>query len=111
MTLQELCTLLDRTGYPVFYSHWTSKDTRYPTCPDPPYICYEVADEPNFLADRTTYKKIKNVTVDLYTVIKDLSAEEKLEGLFDEAGIAWTAENVWVEPQELYMKTYYLGVI
>lgn len=110
MTLAELRQLLLQTGFPVFYHHW-KKSTQYPECPLPPFIAYLAEGEPNFIADSKAYVKIKNIQVELYTDKKDLAAEEKLEGLFDGAGIAWTADNVWIEEEQLYEKIYALGLI
>lgn len=110
MTLPEFYQLLTRSGYPVFYHHW-AKSKQYPQCPPPPFVAYLVPDEPNFLADGKTYAKIKDVQVELYMDKKDLSAEETLEGLFDEVGLPYIADTVWIESEMLYQKTYTLGLI
>lgn len=109
MTLAELKTMLDATGYPVAYSHW--KKTATDPVPDPPYILYLVAFSSNFIADNKVYQKIENAQVELYTNYKDLQAEAKLEDLLDQNEIPWEATETWIESESLYERIYEIGVI
>ena len=109
MTLVELKKLLDQTGYPVAYNHFTAT-TNNPV-PSPPFIVYMTPSQSNFLADNKAYTKINNVTVELYTNYKDLAAEQTLESLFDENEISWDADEVYIETEKLYQRIYEIGVI
>ncbi|PHG56688.1 hypothetical protein COI59_31225, partial [Bacillus toyonensis] len=48
MTLGELTKILEATGYPVAYSHFTALPTNL--VPAPPYICFLVDGSANLMA-------------------------------------------------------------
>jgi hypothetical protein len=99
MTLQELNNILKSTGYEVAYSHFN-------TPIKPPFITYLISNSENFIADNKVYKKIDNIKIELYTSIKDLQAEEKLEKLLDENDIAYETDETWIESEKLFQKIY-----
>ena len=99
MTLAELKTLLDATGFPVAYSHFNEIQT-------PPFICYLVTGSSNFFADSVTYQKIDNVQIELYTTKKDLTAEGKLEKILDDNGIPYETIEIYIETEKLFQKIY-----
>ncbi|WP_456282878.1 hypothetical protein [Bacillus sp. JZ34] len=109
MTLAELKKLLEATGYPVAYSHFNESASKSP--PDPPFITYSAPDTSNFMADNKVYKKITNAQIELYTNIKDLEAEAKLEQLLDGSNIPYEADETWIESEQLFQRIYDLGVI
>ena len=99
MTLQELNNILKSTGYEVAYAHFN-------TPIKPPFITYLISNSENFIADNKVYKKIDNIKIELYTSIKDLQAEEKLEKLLDENDIAYETDETWIESEKLFQKIY-----
>ena len=99
MTLQELNNILKSTGYEVAYSHFN-------TPIKPHFITYLISNSENFIADNKVYKKIDNIKIELYTSIKDLQAEEKLEKLLDENDIAYETDETWIESEKLFQKIY-----
>lgn len=104
MTIAELKTILDATGFPVAYSHFSDATT-------PPYICYLVAFSSNLHADNKVYQKIENAQVELYTKHKDLSAESKLETILNDNEIPYEITETWIESERLYQRIYEIGVI
>lgn len=104
MTLVELKQILEATGYPVAYSHFT-------TPPIPPYLCYLVAYSSNFIADNQVYQKIENVQIELYTTKKDLAAEVKLEQVLDDNEIPYQPTETWLETEQLFQRIYEVGVM
>lgn len=108
MTLVELKTILDATGYPVAYSHF--KETVNNPIPDPPYICYLVAFSSNFFADNKAYQRIDNAQIELYTDIKDLQAEQTLENLLDQNDIPYETTETWIDSEQVFQKVYDIGV-
>ena len=106
MNLVELKRLLDATGFPVAYSHFTGTPI-----PKPPYIAYLVTYSPNFKADNKTYHKINSVDIELYTLIKDLSAEKVLEDLLDEREIPYDSDETFIESEKLFQKIYEVRLI
>jgi sulfur transfer complex TusBCD TusB component (DsrH family) len=109
MTLTELKGLLDQTGYPVTYSHFTP--TANNPVPDPPYICYLVNNDPNFIADNKVFHKISDVNIEIYTVKKDLTAEGKLEKVLDDHEIPYVSYGTFIESIKLFQKIYEVRLI
>jgi hypothetical protein len=109
MTIIKLKKILDKTGYPVAYSHFVA--TEQNPAPDPPFIIYLVAYSSNLMADNKVFKKIDIAQVELYTKKKDLSVEKVLEDLFEQNDIPWDATDTWIESEKLYQRIYEIGVI
>ncbi|MBG9599987.1 hypothetical protein ACU80C_18940 [Bacillus mycoides] len=104
MTLAELKKILDATGYPVAYSHFTALPGN--PVPKPPYICYLVDGSPNMIADNKVHHKINDVTIELYTIKKDLVAESKLEKALDDYEIPYESFEAFIESEKMYQKIY-----
>lgn len=105
MNLIELKKILDATGYPVAYSHFTV----LPNDPTPklPYICFIADGSANLMADNKVYHKINDLNIELYTVRKDLVAEAKLEKILDELEIPYDSPTEGViESENMYQKIY-----
>lgn len=93
MTTQEIYEGLKSLGYPVAYSHFAEGDV-----PDLPYIVYYFPGTDNFSADGIVYHQITELDIELYTVKKDLEAEEKIE--------KWlTGNELFYEKSEYYIES------
>ncbi|MEM5633395.1 hypothetical protein AAHB55_08205 [Bacillus cereus] len=105
MTLGELKKILDATGYPVAYSHFTATPTN--PVPAPPYICFLVDGSANLMADNKVYHKINDLNIELYTTRKDLVVEAKLEKVLDDNEITYDSpfEGI-IESEKMYQKFY-----
>jgi hypothetical protein len=64
-----------------------------------------------FFADNLIHKKIHNIAIELYTDKKDLAAEAALEAVLDSNGITYETIETWIQTEELFQKTYMIGVI
>jgi hypothetical protein len=104
MNLKELKDILEATGYPVAYSHFTPTED-FPV-PDPPYICYLSTGSSNMKADDTVYHQIGNVQIELYTLKKDLFAEAKVETVLIENDLPFETVETFIESEELFQKIY-----
>ncbi|MEF7566416.1 hypothetical protein V4V35_25850 [Bacillus infantis] len=109
MNLIELKKILDTTGLPVTYSHWTATSTN--PVPPPPYICYLVDSDPNFMADNRVFMKISDVNIELYTTKKDQAAEAKLEKALDDHRIPYVSSGAFIESEKLFQKFYEVRLI
>jgi hypothetical protein len=109
MTLVELKLLLEQTGFPVTYSHFTHSENN--PVPDPPYICYLEAYSSNFNADDKVYKELPNVQVELYTKIKNLAAEANLKAILDSNEIPYETSETFIESEQLFQKIYEVRLI
>ena len=104
MTLSELKTILDSTGYPVAYSHFQTE-------PDTPYIVYSVSGSSNFMADDNVYKPIQNVDVELFTYKKDLEAEASIEDAFFNNKIPFEKIETYISSEKLFQIIYEITLI
>jgi hypothetical protein len=104
MKLEELKIILEATGFPVAYSHFTETDNA--PLPNPPFICYVIAYSANFSADNKTYKEIQNVQIELYTSLKDLAAEATLETILNENDFPFGTIETFIDSEQLYQKIY-----
>ncbi|MCU5395315.1 hypothetical protein ACWA19_13680 [Bacillus toyonensis] len=105
MTLGELTKILEATGYPVAYSHFTATPGK--SVPAPPYICFLVDGSVNLMADNKVYHKINDLNIELYTTKKDLVTEAKLEQVLDDHEIPYDSpiEGI-IESEKMYQKIY-----
>ncbi len=99
MTLDTLEMLLKTTNYPTKYSHFDVPTTF-------PRITYLVVGTNNVLADNVIYKKINSYRVELYTQTKDLSAEQKVESVLENAGIIYVINKVYINSEKVYLIIY-----
>ena len=104
MTLGELTKILEATGYPVAYSHFTA--TPGNPVPPPPYICFLVDGSANLMADNKVYHKINDLNIELYTNRKDSVAEAKLEQVLDDHDIPYESYGIFIESEKMYQKIY-----
>lgn len=94
-----LKTLLETTGYPVAYHHFSAP-------PELPYIVYLFDYTENFGADNKVYKEISNYLVELYADSKDPDAEKSIEDIFAANEIFWEKTENWIDTENLYQVAY-----
>lgn len=99
--MDELLAMLNETGIPFAYDHFAEGES-----PEPPFICYLLPQSDNFSADGKVYYKISGVHIELYTDIKDLSVEQKVEAVLDTHGIFYEKSEVWIESERLFEVLY-----
>lgn len=99
MTLSELGSLLETTGYPVAYRSFSTTKT-------PPFICYLSPYSRNFAADNKVHQKIDHVQIELYTKTKNTQAETKLENVLDGADLFYDKTETHIDAQEVYQIIY-----
>lgn len=99
--MDELLAMLNETGIPFAYDHFAEGES-----PEPPFICYLLPQSDHFSADGKVYYKISGVHIELYTDIKDLSVEQKVEAVLDAHGIFYEKSEVWIESEKLYEVLY-----
>lgn len=103
MTLTEFAKELTKLGLPVAYDHFV-------TAQKPPFIVYINPSDNTFIADGIVYTKSKNVNLEVYTSKKDLALEKKLESFFYGLEIPYEVDEVWIESESVYLRTYYFEI-
>lgn len=99
--MEELMQILNEIQIPFAYHHFAEEES-----PEPPFICYLLPGSNNFSADGKVYYKINEVHIELYTDLKDLAVEQKLEEVLDEHGIFYNKSETWIESEKLYEVLY-----
>lgn len=99
--MEELLQILNESQIPFAYHHFAEGES-----PEPPFVCYLLPGSNNFSADGKVYYKINEVHIELYTDLKDLAAEQKLEEVLDEHGIFYNKSETWIESEKLYEVLY-----
>ena len=99
--MDKLLELLAEIGTPFAYDHFAEGES-----PEPPFICYLLPGTNHFAADGIAYFKINEVNIELYTDIKDLDVEQRLETVLDQHGIFYAKSEVWIESERLYEVLY-----
>lgn len=99
--MDELLIMLNEMWIPFAYDHFAEGES-----PEPPFICYLLPQSDHFSADGKVYYKISGVHIELYTDIKDLSVEQKVEAVLDTHGIFYEKSEVWIESERLYEVLY-----
>jgi hypothetical protein len=99
VTLSELREILDETGFPVAYSHFS-------TPPSFPYICYLTTYSSNVFADDVVLHEIDNIQIELYTNKKDLVAEKKVKEVLNQYQLPYETTETYIETERIYQKIY-----
>lgn len=77
--------------------------------PPLPFLVWYAGGERNFPADGVNYFNIKELTVELYTKLKDPGTEKKVQNALDSTGI-WEKTEEYLEDERCYQVVYYLEV-
>ncbi|WP_010278805.1 hypothetical protein [Paenibacillus senegalensis] len=104
MTQTELLQELRAIGYPVAYSHFKSS-------PPPPYLVYLFAYNNDLQADNMNYAEISNFQIELYTAIKDLTAEKAVQDKLKELKLPYRKSGTWIEGEGLFQIMYEIQLI
>ncbi len=99
--MDKLLNIIMAIGLPFAYDHFAEGEAV-----DPPFLCYLLPGSDNFSADGMAYFKANQVHIELYTDLKDLSVEQKVEAVLDEHGIFYDRSEVWIEEEKLYEVLY-----
>ena len=99
--MDKILSILNALGIPFAYDHFAQGES-----PDPPFICYLIPGTNNFSADGVAYYKINQFNIELYTDLKDLSLERKIEEALDEVSIFYNKSETWIESESLYEVLY-----
>src|SRR4051794_1454196 len=100
MKLDELKIILEATGFPVAYSHFSETDNV--ALPQPPFITYLVIASAHSYADNKVYKENEVVQIELYTDRKDLAAEAKVEAVLNENELPYATNETFIDAEKLF---------
>lgn len=101
MTLEEVKEMLGKTGFPVAYRAFSGRQ-------EPPFIVYLTDGDENFSADGRVYYSAHSIRVELYTRIKDQSAEAAVENAL--SSVYYTKQQVFIDTEGVYETIYEMEV-
>lgn len=104
MTQAELYQELSKIGYPLAYSHFSEYQ-------ETPYMIYLFSYSSDLIADNRNYKEISNFSIELYTDIKDLAAEKKVEDKLKELELSYYKSETWIESEKVFQILYEVQII
>lgn len=85
MTWADFRQVILQLGIPAAYDHFDVKQS-------PPYLAYRTSERPDLMADDTHYYPRTLGDLELYTKIKDLVTEKRIEDILDANKIPWGFE-------------------
>ena len=103
MTLEEFAKQLETTGFPVAFYEFPKEEPH-----DPPFLCYIPLPTQQFSADGIVYFSSIKVQVELYTLKKNIEAEQKLERAL--SSFYFEKDEGYLEDEKIYMVTYQLTI-
>lgn len=109
MTLEQLKTVLEGTGFPVAYRALDAEDIKQNRI-TLPWVAYMNNADQCFSADNTTYYKSMKVTVELFERLRDETNEGKVETALTNAGIFFTKDYEYLEDEKCYGIIYIIEV-
>jgi len=105
MTHQEIMDMLTEMYIPFAYDHFAEGES-----PDPPFMVFLYPKADNFSADGIPYYKINQLVVEIYTDLKDIELETKVEAVLESHGLFYGKSEVWIESEKLYEVLYEMEV-
>ncbi|MNH78574.1 hypothetical protein D3C73_308810 [compost metagenome] len=103
MTQMELLQALKSIGLPVAYNSFASAVS-------PPFITYHFAYSNDMIADNQNFFEISNFQVELYTSIKDLANEKKLQDKLKELGLPYSKIETWIDEEKMFQNLYEIQI-
>lgn len=104
MTYKQISDMIEGFGLPFAYYEFPE------TQEAPPFICFLFPDSDDLLADNTNYAKIRPLSIELYTDNKDFALEQRIEAALNDAGLAFTRSEIYIDSERMFQVTYNTSV-
>lgn len=106
MTYTDVAQMIADTGIQNAYYQFTA-DTAVP----PPFICFFYDGSADLAADNTNYQRIRPLTVELYTEVKDYDMEAVVEKMLNDHGLVYSREEEPIDSERLYLVVYSTSIV
>lgn len=106
MTYKEVATMIQGIGLP--YAYYQFPEGTAQQCP---FICFFFDGSNDLAADGTNYQRIRSLSVELYTDIKDFTLEEQVETALNSAGLVYSREETYLDSEKMNMVTYMTEIL
>ena len=105
MKHQEIIKMIERMNLPYAYDHFVEGESQAP-----PFLVFLYPSSYNFAADGIAYYKGNKLNIELYTDLKNIELEARVEAVLDMQGIFYEKSEVWIETENLYEVLYRMEV-
>lgn len=105
MTADDVTGMLNQMDIPYAYDHFAEGES-----PEPPFMVYLYPGRNHFSADGKVYFKADRLHIEVYTDMKDMELEQKVEGVLEAHGIFYNKSEVWISSENLYEVLYQMEV-
>lgn len=106
MTYTEVNELIESIGLPYNYDHFEDE-----TDVAPPFITFAFTDSGDFMADNKNYQLIRQLSIFLYTRLKDFELENEVEAILIANGLTFARLEVYLSNEQLFQITYTMEVL
>lgn len=105
MNHDEVLAMVAEMQLPSAYDHFAEGES-----PDPPFLCFLYPGTDNFAADGLVYFSSNELSIELYTEVKDPDLEARIEAVLTQHELYYTKSEVWIATEHLYEVLYELEV-
>lgn len=106
MTYREIQNIIDGFDYPSAYYQFPDG-----TGVQPPFICWLVTGDNDFMADDVNYQAIRPLVIEFYTDAKDFAGESAIEARLTELGISCAKEETYIDTERMHETIYTMEVV
>lgn len=106
MTYRELNNFIASFGLPYAYNEFPDN-----TPQEPPFVCFLLDSSSDFLADNSNFVKLRPLTIELYTDIKDFALENTIEAALTQGGFVYSRSETYLDSEHMNMVVYSTEVI
>lgn len=103
MKLADLMIILKQSGFETAYHHFCKP-------PVPPFIAVIGRNSENFSADNIPFYQFQNYDIELYTELKNIEAEKKIEDILLTNRIYWEKSENYIESENLFQISYSIQI-
>ena len=101
MTEETVTQMIEEMDLPFAYHHFAEGEE-----PSLPYLIYLYPESIEFSADGKVYAKGMVLRIELYSGIRDISAERRIEAVLDAYEMFYHKQEVFIESERLYEIMY-----
>ena len=106
MTTKQIATMVASIGLP--YAYYEFPDD---TALEPPFVCFMLTENNDFLADNTNYTDTRTLVIELYTAQKSFTWENTIREVLNTKELPVRQSSDFLESEHIYITTFTTEVI
>ena len=105
MTEETITQMIEEMNLPFAYHHFAEGEA-----PQLPYLIYLYPESIEFSADSKVYAKGTVLRIELYSEIRDIGAERRIESVLDSYEMFYHKEELFIDSERLFEVMYEMEV-